>query len=140
MAGLADLLRLLDDDTNQEAVGTSIRIPKNLREAAQIAVDLGLADNVTSLAVDNLRTRLEGIAQLAVLDETYDAHPDLRPTLADLALAAADMDASPVAEHPDVIRHAADILLARGGPVEPDDVLLYASGVLDGLSARPGAA
>lgn len=45
--------------------------------------------------------------------------PELRPTLADLAIAAADMDGSHLAEHPDLIRRAAQTLTSRPGLTEP---------------------
>lgn len=123
---LLDLLATKDDD----AVGTSVRIPRNLRDAAQLAAELGLADTVTSLAISNLRTRLEGIAQLAVLEELYTEHPELRPTLAQVALGLAEMDGNPLADHPDLIERAAQHFAGRNLPAEPDDLLNYAAGML----------
>lgn len=66
---------------------------------------------------------------LAVLDAHYAAHPDARPDRADVALAAAEIDANPLAARPDLItRAAADVALLKDDPT-PDDVLLYAAGL-----------
>lgn len=129
MSSLTDLLKLLDADDG-DLVGTSVRVPRNLRDAARLAADLGLADSMTDLAVSNLRYRLEGIAQLAALEETYRQHPRLRPSPAQVALALARSDGSELAEHPDLIEQAARYFADRAATAEPDDLLNYAAGML----------
>lgn len=78
-----------------------MRIPVALRDAAAIAVaELGAASSVTTLTTDALRARLEAIVMEAALAEHYTAHPELRPSLAELAIAAATLDGNPLAERP----------------------------------------
>jgi hypothetical protein len=125
---LAQLLTFLDAD-DSETVGTSIRLPANLRAAASLAAEMGLAESTTELTINGLRDALEAFAQRAVLDAHYTAHPAARPDLAEIALAAADLDASPLAARPELIRRAAaDVALLKHDPTA-DDVLLYAAGL-----------
>lgn len=125
---LKKLLDLLDSDED-ETVGTSVRLPTNLREAASVAAAMGLAGSTTELTVRGLREALNAFAQRAVLDAHYRVHPDARPDLGEIALAAAELDGNPVAGHPDLIRRAAaEIVTLRDDP-SADDVLLYAAGL-----------
>lgn len=114
-----------------------MRLPGNLREAAVIAAELGLTASTTELTVRGLRDALEAFAQRAVLDAHYRAHygahyrshPDARPDLAEIALAAAEIDGHPLAARPDLLRRAAaEVGLVKDDP-GPDDVLLYAAGL-----------
>lgn len=76
-----------------------------------------------------LRDVLEGFAQLQVLEAHYERYPQARPNLAELALAAAELDANPLAERPDLIeRAAAEIRSVKNDPTS-EDVLLYAAGL-----------
>jgi hypothetical protein len=95
------LVRLLEllDATEGETVGTSVR-------------DL-----------------LEAIAQRAVLDAYYEAHPDARPDLAEIALAAAQLDGHPLAERPELVRRAAAEIVSVMDDPTPDEVLSYAAGL-----------
>jgi hypothetical protein len=122
---LLDLLDLTGDDT----VGTSVRLPVNLRDAAAVAAKLGLAASTTELTVRGLRDALEAFAQRAVLDAHYRAHPEVRPDLAEVALATAEIDGSPLAGRPDLVRRAAAEIGAVKDDPTPDDVLLYAAGL-----------
>jgi hypothetical protein len=125
---LEDLLDLLDSETDEKA-GTSIRLPANLRRAAAIASEMGLAVSMTELTVRGLRDVLEGFAQLQALEAHYQEHPQARPTLAELALAAAELDANPLAGRSDLIeRAAAEIGSVKEDPTS-EDVLLYAAGL-----------
>jgi hypothetical protein len=123
--------RLLDllDTREAETVGTSVRLPANLRDAAALATDMGLTASTTELTVRGLRDALEAFAQRAVLDAHYRAHPAARPDLAEVALAAAEIDANPLAGRPDLIRRAAKDVKALKDDPTPDDVLLYAAGL-----------
>ena len=75
-----------------ETVGTSVGLPRALRDAAVVAAEMGLAGSTTELTVRGLRDLLAAAAQRAVLDAHYEAHPGARPDLAEIALAAAQLD------------------------------------------------
>ncbi len=125
------LERLLDllDGAATDTVGTSVRLPGNLRQAAVLAAELGLAASTTELTVRGLRDALEAFAQRAVLDTHYRSHPGARPDLAEIALSAAEIDGHPLAARPDLLRRAAaEVGLVKDNP-DPDDVLLYAAGL-----------
>jgi hypothetical protein len=47
--------------SRDETVGTSVRIPIDLRDAAAIAAELGLADSITELTVRGLRDKLDAL-------------------------------------------------------------------------------
>lgn len=90
---------------------------------------MGLARTTTELTVRGLRDLLEAAAQRAVLDAHYEAHPDARPDLADIALAAAQMDGHPLAERPELIQRAAAEIVSINDDPTPDEVLSYAAGL-----------
>lgn len=123
--------RLLDllDAADADSVGTSVRLPANLRDAAALAADMGLAASTTELTVRGLRDALEAFAQRAVLDAHYRAHPGARPDLAEVTLAAAEIDGNPLAGQPDLVRRAAVEIKAIKDDPSPEDVLLYAAGL-----------
>lgn len=125
LSRLLDLLGADDDDT----VGTSVRLPSRLREAATVAAEMGLIGSTTEITVAGLRDRLEAFAQRAVLDEHYREHPSARPSLAEVALAAAEIDASPLAGKPELVQRAAEDVSAFRDAPTADDVLLYAAGL-----------
>jgi hypothetical protein len=56
----------------------------------------------------------------------YQQHPAARPSLAEVALALAAQDSSPLANRPDIIERAAAEVQARRPDAEADDVLLWA--------------
>jgi hypothetical protein len=115
------------DRTDSDSIGTSMRIPVALRDAAAIAVtELGAASSATSLTIDALRARLEAVVMQSALAEHYAAHPHARPTLADRAIAAAELDGNPLAERPELIREAATAVAQRRPEADADDVLLWA--------------
>jgi len=125
----SDLSRLLDllDAHGEETVGTSIRMPVALRDAAVLASRMGLAESTTELTVRGLRDHLEAVAQRAVLDTHYRDHPQVRPDLAEIALVAAEMEGNPLAQRPELIRRAASEVMLLSEHPTPDDVLLYAA-------------
>lgn len=125
---LRRLIELLDE-VGEETVNTSVRLPVRLRDAAAMAAELGLASSTSELTVRGLRDTLEAFAQRAVLDAHYRAHPDARPDLAEVALAAAEIDGNPLAAQPDLIRRAAQEIRAIKDDAAPDEVLLYAAGL-----------
>jgi hypothetical protein len=62
----------------------------------------------------------------AVLDEHYRQHPESRPDLSDLAIAAAELDGNPLASEPELLRQAATEIAANHPDATADDVLLWA--------------
>ena len=123
------LRRLLDllDGAGDETVNTSVRLPVTLRDAAALAAGMGLASSTTELTVRGLRDTLEAFAQRAVLDAHYRAHPRARPSLAEVAQTAAELDGNPLARRPELIRRAAEAVVGLRDDPGPDDVLLYAA-------------
>jgi hypothetical protein len=131
-----DLFALLDRlDADGPTVVSSVRQPAALKEALKLAVELGLDANANDATVQALRDRLEAFAQRRALDAHYAAHPGVRPSLAEIALAAAELDGDPLAEEPALIRRAAkEVVVLRPGAT-PDDVLVYAAGLRSRASA-----
>ena len=123
MARIHELLQRADDET----VNTSMRLPAALREAAALAVsELGVAASATTLTAEALRARLEAIVVEAALEAHYKRYPKARPSLAELAIAAAELDGHPLAEQPELIRRAAKAIVERHPDADADDVLLWA--------------
>ena len=118
--------QLLDSDMT-ETSNTSMRIPTALREAAALAAKkLGVAPSATALTTMALRAALEAAVMRAALDDHYAQHPEARPDLAEIAIAAAEIDGSPLAADPERIRRAAAEIAATHPDPEPEDVLLWA--------------
>lgn len=116
---------LASDDT--ESVSTSMRLPASLREAMAIAVDeLGLSISSGVLTAQSLRYALSTAVAMEALELHFQQYPELRPTLGELAVAAAEMDGHPLAEEPEVLHRAADQIVAFRPEADPDDVLLWA--------------
>jgi len=131
---LVRLVNLLDDVSaadSAETVNTSLRLPVPLRDAAVAATELGFAASATELAVRGLRDVLEAFAQRAILDEHYRRHPQARPTLAEVALATAELDGNPLAQRPELIARAAEAVARMKDEPTPDDVLLFAAGIAE---------
>ena len=124
---LTRLFDLLERAEVDETVVTSVRQPVGLREALKVAVELGLDETANDAAVAALRDRLDAFAQRLALDAHYGAHPGLRPSLADQALAAARLDGDPLADRPDLLARAARDVAALRPDASADDVLLYAT-------------
>ena len=68
----------------------------------------------------------DAVIMQAALDEHYEHHPNARPDLGDLAIAAAELDGNPLAAEPERVRRAAAELSARHPIPDPEDVLLWA--------------
>lgn len=120
---LAELLAA----TESASVNTSMRLPAALHEAATLAVaELGAAASTTQLTTVALRGVLEGVLMRAALQEHYAVHPDTRPDLGELAVAAAALDDHPLAASPELLHRAADELVAHRPGATPEDVVLWA--------------
>jgi hypothetical protein len=123
-----ELFRWLDRlDRDDESVVTSVRQPAALREALRAAVDLGMDANVNDATVRAVRDRLEAFAQRLALESHYAEHPEARPSLADVALAAAELDDDPLAADPALLRRAAGEVVAVKPDASADDVLVWAA-------------
>jgi hypothetical protein len=122
-----DRINELLDSTDPETVNTSMRLPGTLRDAAALAVsELDLAPSTTVLTANALRAMLEAAVMQAVLDRHYEEYPESRPTLADLAVAAAELDGHPLAGQPEFLRQSAAEVAQRHPGAAPEDVLLWA--------------
>jgi hypothetical protein len=118
-----DLLDAVDSAT----VNTSMRLPSALRDAAALAVErLGVASSTTTLTAAALRSALETVVMEAALEAHYAQHPSARPSLAEVALALAAQDGSPLAGRPGIIERAAVEVATRHPDADADDVLLWA--------------
>jgi hypothetical protein len=125
-ATIERIVELLDAEDSGTA-NTSMRIPHTLREAAALAVaELGAAESTTMLTSNALRASLEAIVVHKTLATHYEQHPDARPTLAALAIAAAELDNHPLASEPALLSRAAAQILETHPEADADDVLLWA--------------
>jgi hypothetical protein len=70
---------------------------------------------------------LETFAQRTALTAHYDRHPEARPSLAELALAAAELDGDPLADEPALLRQAVDEVVAVKPDATSDDVRVWAA-------------
>ncbi|HEU5151036.1 MAG TPA: hypothetical protein VFU19_11090 [Iamia sp.] len=130
-----------------QTVATSVRLPEELQRAARAAVESGMARSLTELIVDGLRERLvalatekeqytDKVAARAALEEYYEMYPEARPTLAQVAMAGAELDDHPALHHPDLIDKAiADL----GEDAHPEDVLAWVKGVLAARASASGS-
>ncbi|MPY96718.1 MAG: hypothetical protein GEU97_01745 [Actinophytocola sp.] len=126
-----DVARALEQlDEARESVVTSVRVPQGLRHAATVLQDAGLVSSWNELLVQGARDRIEAIAHRAGLDAHYADHPEARPAVGEVALALARMDASELANRPDVIEQAATELTRIRPDATADDVLTYATALL----------
>jgi hypothetical protein len=122
-----DQIQRLLDAGEGATVNTSMRLPTSLRQAAALAVaHLGVAASTTSLTVAALRQVLETAVMEAALQAHYRQHPEAEPSLAEVALALAAQDRSPLASEPELIERAAAEVAARRPGADADDVLLWA--------------
>jgi hypothetical protein len=112
-----------------------MRVPSALRDAAALAVEqLGAAASTTTLTTDALRKALERVVFDSALALHRAAYPQSHPTLAEVALALAEQDASPLAQRPDLIARAAEEVLSRHPAADADDVLLWVEAQLAAAS------
>jgi hypothetical protein len=127
LEAIDEIISLLDAPESP-TTNTSMRIPDSLRRAAALAVGaLDMASSTTALATDALRTEIEHIVFRAALEAHYDTYPEIRPSLAELAVALAEMDGSDLADDPEAIARAAEAVTAWKPDADPDDVLVWAA-------------
>jgi hypothetical protein len=128
MATPRELFRLLDRlGEGTDSTVTSTRLPTMLYDAVRLAVELGMDTSANDATNQALRDRVEVFAQQLALEEHYRKHPTVRPTLAEVALAAALLDGDPLAERPDLLEQAAAEVAERWPDATGDDVLVYAA-------------
>lgn len=77
-------------------------------------------------AIHRISQLLEATVMQATLDLHYAEHPRTRPGLADLAIAAAELDGNPLAAKPQLLRRAAAEIVMTHPDADADDVLLWA--------------
>jgi len=131
-----DLFVLVDRlDADGPTVVSSVRQPVALKEALKVAVELGLDASANDATVQAVRDRLEAFAQRRALDAHYVAHPEARPSLAEIAQAAAELDGDPLAGQPALLRRAVEEVTALRPGATADDVLVYAAGLGSKASA-----
>lgn len=122
-----DRINELLNSTDPATTNTSMRIPKALREAAALAVDeLDVPSSTTLTAANALRSLLEGTVGQAVLELHFEQYPEFRPSLADLAVVAAEWDGNPLSRRPDLLGRYAEEIVQLHPDAEPADVLLWA--------------
>lgn len=124
---LAALLLQLDQDPT--TVVTSVRVPRPLRDALGVAVELGYERSVNDALVSAARRRLDHLAQDLAFEDYYRRYPQNRPTLADLALATAELADHPLKDQPELVEEVAEWLQRREPGASPEDVLMAAAGV-----------
>jgi hypothetical protein len=126
-----DKLVLLLDAEDDETANTSMRIPTGLRDAAALAVnELGAAPSTTAMMTSALRRHLDAVVMRAALESHYEKNPHARPTLAELAIAAVELDGHPLAKRPALLRQAAAEVAKRRPNATADDVILWAEATI----------
>jgi hypothetical protein len=126
-----DQMNQLLDAADGETVSMSMRLPVALRDAAALAVaQFAAAPSTITLTATALRHGVETVAMEAALRLHFEQYPASQPTLAEVALAVAAQDGSPLAERPDLIAGAAVEVAARRAHADADDVLLWAEAQL----------
>lgn len=123
------LFEVLDELDSSATTVTSVRQPSALREAVKLAVELGMDANTNDATVHAIRDRVEAFAQHLALEAHFQRHPEARPSLAELALAAAQLDAHPLAGDDELLRAAAAELGESMPDASGSDVLIYAMGM-----------
>jgi hypothetical protein len=132
VAKVEELFALIDRfDAGDETVVTSVRQPRALRDALKTAVALGMAPTPNDVAVAAVAEHVRAFAQHLALDRHLAERPQLRPTLFELAMIAAELDDHPLQAEPDLLRRAAAALEQTMPDAIGADVLLYAEGMRD---------
>jgi len=134
LARMLDLLDAAGSGSDTAGTGTSVRLPNALKQAAALASELGLAESASELIARGLHGALVDLAQRAMLDDHYRLHPDSRPELAEVTIALAQIDGDPLGSNPRVIRKAITHLRTAGREPTPDEVLLFAGGLVAGAA------
>lgn len=125
VAELFDAVQRLHDE--DATVVTSVRLSNSLREAVKAAVKAGMDANPNDAMLNAVRDRLEAFTQRLALDLHYERYPGVRPSLGEIAIAAAQLDDSPLAHDHDLLRRAADEVVRVKPDADADDVLVYAA-------------
>jgi hypothetical protein len=130
MHSLDEVNRLL----NAERTGT-LNEHLLLRNAAALAVaHLGAPPPLLTMPTSQLRDALETVVMHAALHAHFQQHPTAEPSLAEVVLALAVQDGSAVAEHPELVAIAADVVAATQPGADADDVLTWVEAHLFGAA------
>ena len=120
--------RLQDDDGHD----TPLALPAALVDALRAASGLGL--DATAV----LRDAVELFAQRLALD-VHCASLGWEPSLTELAVAAARLDGSPLADDNALLSRAAELVVSVKPDAEAVDVVVFAAGMLAGeVAGRAG--
>lgn len=95
------LIRAADEPS--ELVGSSVRLPRNVRDAIRMARAMGYGDSLTSITTQAIRTELRYVAQDLAIELHFAEHPEARPSLAERVRALALILDHPLADQPDRI-------------------------------------
>lgn len=128
---LERLILLLDHAEGGDTVVTSLRQPAALRTALKLAVEMGMDSTVNDATNRAALARVEAFVQSSALESHFRAHPHARPSLAEVALALAQLEGSPLADRLEIIQRAADEVVAHRPDADADDVLLWTQGLVD---------
>jgi hypothetical protein len=79
-----------------------------LHAATKAAVSMGWANSSAEGINRAVRADLERFTSHRALDEHFDAVPELRPDLGEVALAVAELQHSDLADQPELVRQAAE--------------------------------
>ena len=134
IAALGRFLELMEnaDDAASKSKGTSIRVPTYLLDAHAEVAALGFVEgSFNRYAVALVLEDLEALAFNCALEDHFTAHPDARPSLLQVAIAGAALTNDPLQHRHDLIELGARRLKARDPEADADDVLLYATALLD---------
>jgi hypothetical protein len=133
-AEIGRLLALSFASIDVELKSTSVRLPAGLHEACTRAVEAGWAGSVSEILIHGaagaLARQVEHVSDRVALEAAYAENPEARPALWEVALAAVQQDGSPLADHPDLLRAAAEAVCGRNPDATVDDVLMWAEGAL----------
>lgn len=131
------LLQALLQSDDVETLNTSMRLPASLQQAARLAVEeWHEATSTTALMAEALRRHLTTLLMRHALDEHYAEYPLARPSLAEVALALAVQDGSPVADRTDLVELAAEHVTRRRPDADAENVVLFAEGLLEASTAE----
>ena len=114
--------------TNGGGIRTNALFPAGAIRRRDVFAWLPFGNLVVKVALTGaaLRQALETAVMTAELEEHYRRHPNARPSLAEVALALAAQDGSPLADRPELLQRAAEEVVKRRPDADPDDVLLWA--------------
>lgn len=92
--------------------------------------------NPNDAMLNAVRDRLEAFTQRLALDVHYERYPEARPSLAEIAIAAAQLDDSPLAHELELLHRAADEVVRVKPDADADDVPVYPAALRSSQAAH----